>query len=125
MSDASPKNSAGLHTVMVAFILSATISCIYPGGEEHTRAASERRVATATSTLNTGQDRHITMVAASETLPMTAAGPISPLIRSVLLDLTVLAILLFLLRSIVLHPLRQLHSALPQVEEDAPGSSHQ
>lgn len=125
MSDASPKNSAGLHAVMIAFILSAAISCIYPCGEEHTRAASERRVATATSTLNTDQDRHITMVAASDTLPMTAAGPISPLVGFVLLDLTVLAILLFLLRSIVLHPLRQLHSALPQVEEDAPGSSHQ
>ena len=124
MSDASPKNSAGRHAVMIAFILIAAISCIYPCGEEHARAASERRAPTATSTLNTGQDRGITMVAASETLPTTAAGPISPLVGSVLLELTVLAILLFLLRSIVLHPLRQLHSALPHVEDDATGSSH-
>lgn len=124
MSDASPKNSAGLHAVMIAFILSAAIACIYPCGEEHSRATSERRVATVTSTLNTGQDCGIAMTAASEPLPMAAASPISPPVGFVLLDLTVLAILLFLLRSIVLHPLRQLHSALPQVEDDAPGSSH-
>lgn len=137
MSDTSPKNSAGRHAVMVALILSAAISCIYLCGEEHTRVASERSglhsglrasntaapLATATSTPNTGQDRGITMVAASGTLPMTADGPISPLAGSVLLDLTVLAILLFLLRSIVLHPFRQLHSALPHVE-DGTTSSH-
>lgn len=140
MSNASPKNSAGLHAVMIALILSATISCIHLCGEDHIRATSERHglhsglrasntaspLAVANSTVVAGHSkgRNIAMVAASEILPTTADSPVSPLVGSVLLDLTILVILLFLLRSIVLHPLRQLHSALPHVEDDATGSSH-
>lgn len=145
MRDASPKNRTGLHAIMITLILSATICCIYLCGEgqRNTQAfdsiGNERRglhsglhtsniastLAVSASTISADHSKgsSLAMAAAREILT-TTGGLMNPLVQTVLLDLTILVILLFLLHSIVLHPLHQLHIVLPDAEGDPTGSSH-
>lgn len=127
---------------MITFILSTAICFIYLSGKSQRNAQAFDSIASARHGLHSGlhasniastlavnaptisaehsQDSNIAMVA----LPKTTDDLMSPLVQPVLLDLTVIAILLFLLHSIVLHPLQQLHIILPDVEGDPTGVTH-